>query len=205
MLPDPFFSIDAVAAGLLSLSDVDNFLQIAREGSRAARLTGGVSTSLEPAGTHIEYRLLDGNDVVARAPRLHALYSHEFRRLAERVFGRELISSPDVVNGVNINLLEGAGGRYEWHYDSNPYTGLLVLSPSSAALGGRLLFGRDRETQVALSMFPGQLLLFDARNAAHAVEELREATDRATVPMNFFVAGEVIERPTDLDGSLYGS
>jgi hypothetical protein len=205
MLPDPFFSIDTVRAGILSDSEIGEMLHAARLHSKDARLIGGEATSLESAGTEIHYRLLDGKKVLEHAPRLHELYEGEFLKIASRVFGVELITSPNLLNGVNINLLEGAGSRYEWHYDSNPFTALLVLSPSSEELGGRLLFGQESSTQVALSLSPGQLLFFDARKSAHAVEELRGSSARATVPMNFFLANEPIVRPEELDANLYGS
>jgi hypothetical protein len=51
----------------------------------------------------------------------------------------------------------------------------------------------------------GDLLFFDARKAAHAVEPLAGAKLRATVPMNYFVAGESIVRPDGLDEALYRS
>jgi len=203
VLPHLFFATNAIEIELLSEDDIKNFLEVTERQAHDARLIGGTSTSLEEAGTEVRYRLLDGIGVAEYLPRLQSLYENEFRKIAERVFGRELIPSPDIVSGANVNLLEGSGGRYEWHYDSNPYTGLLVLSPTSASLGGRLLFDQNNDVQVALSMRPGDLLFFDARKAAHAVEELKDATRRASAPMNYYVAGEAVIRPSDLDETLY--
>ncbi|MEU4384452.1 2OG-Fe(II) oxygenase [Promicromonospora sp. NPDC023805] len=204
MLPQLFFATNVIELGILTNDDIQVFFDGTAEHARDARLIGGTSTSLEDAGSEIQYRLLDGVGVAEHIPRLQSLYENEFREIAQRVFGRDLIPSPNIVNGANVNLLEGAGGRYEWHYDSNPFTGLLVLSPASASLGGRLLFGRDYDVQVALSMRPGDLLFFDARKSAHAVEALQGASCRATAPMNYFAEGERIVRPPDLDTALYG-
>lgn len=204
MLPHLFFKTNLISSGLLSRSDADAFLAAALEHARPATLVGGTSTSLEAAGTKVDYRLLDGNAVAKHIPELQKLYEGAFREMAEKVFGVSLVVSPDLVSGANVNVLEGNGGRYEWHFDSNPYTGLLVLSPSSATLGGRLFFGREEDVQVKLSMEVGDLLFFDAREAAHAVEPLANALTRATVPMNYFPEGEAIVRPDDLDRTLYG-
>ncbi|WP_335986134.1 hypothetical protein [Glycomyces sp. MUSA5-2] len=203
MLPYPFYGTNAIADGLLTIGDIDDFLTVAAEMATSAKLVGGTSTSLEDVGIELTYRLMNGRAVAEHLPRLQELYEQDFLHLAERVFGVGLIPSPDLVSGANINLLEGIGGRYEWHYDSNPYTGLLVLSPSSVRLGGRLLFGQDVDDQVALSMMPGDLFFFDARETAHSVEALATPRIRATIPMNYFVKGKPLIRPRDLDQTLY--
>jgi hypothetical protein len=206
MLPPQFHHLDAIELGIVSSDDLDDFTQIALREARHAQLVGGLSTSLEPAGTVVDYRLLDGDQISLAIPRLHGLYEREFLSMATRLAGRSLMVSPMMANGINVNVLEGVGGRYEWHVDSNPFTGLLVLSDANAEVGGRLLFGRDPLTRTALCMRAGSLLLFDARTTPHAVEELRTAEAvRLTCPMNYFFEGEQVVRPGDLDGSLYGS
>lgn len=204
MLPHLFYGTNTIEDGLLTLDDIEHFLATAIKHSAQAKLVGGTSTSLEAHGTELLYRLMDGRAVAEHLPQLQQLYEEDFRVLAERIFDLGLIPSPELVSGANVNVLDGVGGRYEWHYDSNPYTGLLALSPSSASIGGRLLFGQDADDQVALSMRPGDLFFFDARKAAHAVEALAVPRVRATVPMNYFVQGESVVRPADLDQSLYG-
>jgi hypothetical protein len=204
VLPKIFYSENVIDAGIITAELISSVRGTALDHAKNARLIGGTTTSLESEGTELSYRLMDGNAVEDHIPVLSSLYRQEFRSIAERVFGRELTTSPSTVSGVNINVLEGKGGRYEWHVDSNPFTGLLLLSPATASLGGRLLFGQDPDTQVALALQPGDLLFFDAREAPHAVEELRKGGVRASVPMNYFVEGELIIRPDDLDDSLYG-
>lgn len=148
---------------------------------------------------------MDGNQVAEFLPQLDSLYRTELLRLAGQSFNLALRASPDLINGVNLNVIEGLSSRYEWHVDSNPVTGLLVLTSSQAETGGRLLFGEEPSSQVALSLKRGQFLIFDARKAPHSVEPLRRNLTRITAPMNFFVAGTLIERPAGLDDSLYGS
>lgn len=203
MLPPIFFAINTVDANILSEDEVDQIFFRSVDLARPARLVGGTSTSLEAEGTVVDYRLVDGNSVAEGIPRLQGLYETEFLAIAERVFDVELQISPDTISGANVNVLDGEGGRYEWHYDSNPYTGLLALSDVSRQSGGRLLFGREDDYQVPLSLRRGDLLIFDARTTAHAVEPLRRAFLRATVPMNYFLAGEEVFRPADLDSTLY--
>jgi hypothetical protein len=87
--------------------------------------------------------------------------------------------------------------------DSNPLTGLLVLDNWGNKSGGRLLFGQDQDTRIALSLTKGQLLLFDARERPHAVERLNAETVRVTAPMNFFEYGHPVGRPAGLDELLY--
>lgn len=204
MLPHLFYATNVIDEGLVEASLIEEYLEIVCQEAVDSKLIGGTSTSLEEAGTEVSYRLMDGRLVAEFLPRLHQLYHNEFLSIAQRVFNVDLMTSPDVINGANVNLLDRIGRRYEWHYDSNPYTGLLALSPSSTSLGGRLLFGRDSDRQVALSMRPGDLFFFDAREAAHAVEPIARPRARATVPMNYFVKGEAVVRPSDLDQTLYG-
>jgi hypothetical protein len=57
------------------------------------------------------------------------LYANLASDLASRVSGKRILTSDKVINGVNINLLQGAGCRYELHLDTNPLTGLIFVPP----------------------------------------------------------------------------
>lgn len=205
MLPRKFASFDVVDLGLLTPEELDQMAAVAASKARAAQLRGDVSTSLESRDSVIDYRLVDGDMVTTALPKLDSLYRNEFLEQVRRAFAGDYVISPDRVNGVNINVVEGTGGRYEWHVDSNPLTGLLVMTPSDALTGGRLIFGKDSDSQTALSLFAGQLLFFDARQTPHAVESLRGDWTRITAPMNYFVKSEKIVRPRGLDEALYNS
>lgn len=204
MLPPLFASVDLLSQKIIDRCQIESMVEAAHQHARAAELRGDVSTSLELPETRLSYRLLDGEQVHHHLPDLERLYREDIFELAERMSGLSLRSSPDERNGVNINVLEGQASRYEWHVDSNPITGLLALTDSDGRSGGRLLFGSEPSTQVQLSLRAGQLLLFDAREAAHAVEPLLDNLTRVTAPMNFFVEGESVVRPEGLDDSLYG-
>lgn len=204
MLPTFFVSLNLPSLGLLAPSDIDEIANTAVREANPAELRGDVDTSLESDDTRLAYRLLDGDQIAHHLPTLDRLYRTTILQLASRASGLGLCVSPNVVNGVNVNVLQGAAARYEWHVDSNPLTGLLVLTESNAESGGRLLFGQEPSSQVALALRPGQLLLFDARSAPHCVEALRHESTRVTAPMNFFIAGEAVSRPEGLDEALYG-
>jgi hypothetical protein len=205
MLPKYFASFDVLELGLVTQDDLEQIREVASAEARPSVLRGDNGTSLEIESSRIPYRLLDGEQVKSHAPHLNRLYNGAFLQLAERVIGARLLASPQQINGVNVNVVEGSGGRYEWHVDSNPLTGLLVLTDVSQETGGRLLFGRRPIDQVQLSLFAGQLLIFDARRSPHSVEPLRAELQRFTAPMNFFLAGEEISRPAGLDEALYES
>jgi hypothetical protein len=197
-------SVDLVAAGIAEREMLGQMAAVAAQQASPAVLRGDIDTSLEEPDTRIAYRLLDGVGVRAHLPELDRLYREEFLDIAERACGYPLVTSPDLRNGVNVNVIEGTAGRYEWHFDSNPLTGLLVLTESNLQLGGRLLFGRTKEAQIALSLHVGQLLLFDARKVAHSVEPLQSNWTRLTAPMNYFAKGAPVVRPPGIDEALYG-
>lgn len=172
--------------------------------AREAVLTGDNPTSLEPAGTEIRYGLVDGTVVARDLPWLDALYRGEWLGYASDFAGMRMSPSDDLRNGVNINVVSGSGGRYEWHYDSNPCTGLLFVSTLEAADGGELVF-RQAETDLVIRPRAGHLLIFDARETAHCVRPVRSASQRVSVPLNYFVRGHQQLRAESLDEYLYST
>jgi hypothetical protein len=205
MLPWRFASFDLIELGILSHEAIDTIVNVANSHGKEAILRGDVKTSLELPETRLRYRLMDGDQISELLPMLDRLYNGILVELAARALDVKLQISPVTQNGININVLEGTNSRYEWHVDSNPVTGLLVCTEANARTGGRLLFGQDSESQIALSLQAGQFLVFDARRVPHSVEPLGHNFTRITAPMNFFVEGAPIERPTGLDNALYGS
>jgi 2OG-Fe(II) oxygenase superfamily len=172
--------------------------------ARDAELRGGVESSLEPAGTVIEYKLVDGNAVSSGLPWLDSLYRGQFRTWASELFGEELLASDQTTNGVNVNVLTHEGSRYELHVDTNPLTGLLFVTTHEESDGGGLVFHGQYDS-CRCSPVSGHLLLFDARQAPHEVERLRTADIRISVPMNYFTADALAARSPGLDEYLYGA
>lgn len=202
--PPTFRSFDLLGLGFVTAPQLELAREVSLRLAQPAVLRGGSSTSLESQSVELVYRLLDGDGIQEHLPWLHDLYYGRLPSLATEVFATVMMPSPLVRNGVNVNLLEGTGSRYEWHLDSNPLTGVLYFTATSSEVGGRLLFRDDHGAETAVSTAIGELLLFDARAVPHAVEELRTPEPRISAPMNFFVAGNEIHRPRDLDSSLYG-
>src|SRR5437588_11585945 len=85
-----FTETDCEALGLLSKSWADEITAVVSRDAGPAVLEGGTSTSLEPAGSHIRYRLLDGVGIHRELPWLEALYRHELLDLATEAAGHQM-------------------------------------------------------------------------------------------------------------------
>ncbi|GAA3741080.1 hypothetical protein GCM10022225_25550 [Plantactinospora mayteni] len=153
--------------------------------------------------------VVTGKVVGAELSWLDALYREELLDLANGLGLGTFEPSADERSAINVNVLP-PGSEYEWHVDSNPVTALLFGTDQPAGTGGELVFRPDPVTRPTedweLAVVPraGDLLLFDGREAAHSVRPVRGATERLTVPMNFYFAGAGVTRPDDLDRYLYG-
>lgn len=201
-LPKRLARIDLNELGILPQGWEAELLRTVDAHARPAQLDASDESSLEPAGTVIEYELLDGAQIAQALPWLDRLYREEFLALASGVWGEQLLTSDDVRNGVNINVLRGAGSKYEWHVDTNPLTGLLFATTHEPEDGGMLVFRGDHDDATCLPR-AGHLLFFDARRAPHRVTPLRSTALRVSVPMNYFTAEALAGRSLELDDYLY--
>src|SRR5438093_5703942 len=104
MLPRFFASIDLIAAGVLSADDLRFITDAAMAHVSPAVLRGDSPTSLEPSYSRIHYELLDGIGVSSYVPLLEELYKEQLLSIAQRLTGLRLLTSPDPVNGVNVNV-----------------------------------------------------------------------------------------------------
>jgi hypothetical protein len=170
--------------------------------STSAVLRGGTSTSLEVPGSDIPYRLMDGSAIREHLPWLDDLYRTHLVALATAAAGTPVVPSNSIKSGINLNVLDGPGGRYELHTDSNPLTGLLFVTSHQPDDGGQLMFTKDGQERT-LTPRAGTFTTFDARTVPHKVTPLAIQTTRISAPMNFYL-GEMSERPSDLDDYLYG-
>ncbi len=202
--PARFARYDLHGDELLPVDWVEQVKAVVTATARHAELRGGVESSLEPVGTVIEYKLVDGTAVSSRLPWLDSLYRGRFRLWASELFGEELVPSDQITNGVNVNVLTDQGSRYELHVDTNPLTGLLFVTTHEESGGGGLVF-HGKYDNFRCSPVAGHLLLFDARQAPHEVERLRTDDIRISVPMNYFTADALADRSPDLDEYLYGA
>jgi 2OG-Fe(II) oxygenase superfamily len=202
-IPETFFTVNLVEAGLIDDASIAAVTRTVLHHGQRSVLRGGSTTSLEPKGINLWYRLLDGEQIGRLLPWLDELYRGPICALAGALTRRKTVPSWDGRSGINVNLLEGIGSRYEWHVDSNPLTGVLYLTDFHEKWGGRLLFRDAHGDDTAISGTQGDLFVFDARHHAHAVERLRTWAPRVSVPMNFFEHGTSYRRPVDLDSYLY--
>lgn len=153
----------------------------------------------------------DGKVVARELPWLIDLYRGRLLGLANNMSLGSYVCSDDERSSINGNVLP-VGSGYEWHVDTNPLTGLLFVTEHPAGSGGELVFrpdpvARPAEEWEELVVRPrsGDLLLFDAREAAHHVRQVDGPHERITIPMNYYFADGPAFRPDDLDDYLYGA
>lgn len=205
-------TIPAFATDVRALLPADWQNQISSCSERASRwqlLDGASVTSREAAfldSAPPRVGVVTGDVIAKELPWLDALYKGEFLKLANAVGEGSYEASSDVRAGVNINATP-MGARYEWHVDSNPITGLLFATSHAPEDGGQLIFRPDpvarpsESWELQVSPAAGTLLVFDAREAAHVVTQVKTGL-RLSVPMNYYFVGRQ-NRPEDLDAYLY--
>lgn len=205
MLPTIFASYDLTGLGILAAEQIEMMRSKALRLAVPAVLRGGSSTSLEGEDFELDYSLVTGRAITTELPELDALYRGVALKLANRISPCALVTSGNERSAVNINIIHNRGARYEWHYDSNPMTGILYLTSTNPARGGELLFRSELTADItSLTFAAGQLFIFDGRQA-HGVNQLLDDGPRVCAVMNFYIEGEEPYRPTDLDAALYGA
>ena len=205
-------TIPAFATDVSSLLPADWQAQIRQCSNRHSRwqvLDGASVTSREdqfPDATPPRVGVVTGDVIATELTWLDSLYRGKFLELVNTLGDGDFEVCSDIRAGANINATP-RGARYEWHVDSNPMTGLLFATSHSPEDGGQLVFRPDpavrpqEDWELRISPRAGTLLVFDAREAAHVVTQLR-AELRLSVPMNYYYVGGQ-DRPEDLDAYLY--
>lgn len=192
-------------------------LALAEARSTSRTLVASSTTSRErDRSQEIPVLTVGGHVVAQELPWLYDLYRNRFRDLAQELTGEPVSVAEDVRYGINLNVQRGAGMRYECHVDSNPIQGLLYVTSHPAGTGGDLVvsnrgavYGRDTIDEDATRIYPvaGYLVLFDARDHSHYVDDVRASTHlRVVAAMNFYTPScPEAARPEDLNRHLFGN
>jgi hypothetical protein len=176
--------------------DPDNWTAMARHVVAHGRGPG----SLEDESTAgLDYHVLDADAVQRNLPALWDAYLAFTPKVSE-ILGREVVPSTGPM-AVNVNIVQGVGGRYELHTDSQPFT--LLLFATELHLGGELVVQHPTCGELRIVPKIGQAVLFDGSrltNASAPYANLR----RISIPMVYVDAevGDVV--PEDLAGYLHG-
>ena len=176
-------------------------LNLAKTRSIDTILDGDSPTSLEKSGTKIPISVVMGEVISTELPWLYKVYENEMLEFSSRAFGTALFKCNGVDDSININLVRGVSGRYEWHLDTNPVTGLLFAETLDSDEGGALVF-RKFEEEYRIQPKRGMFYCFDARDIPHAVEPLKVARTRTSIPMNYYLTEDNSGRTDELNEYL---
>lgn len=197
----PIYAKDFSADGSMP-SDWDiQILKLASMRAVETILDGESPTSLEEVGTKIPIRVVMGEVVFGELPWLYHVYESEMLAFASNAFGTALYKCNRVDDSININSVSGISGRYEWHLDTNPVTGLLFAETLEEEEGGALVFRKFGE-EFRIQPKRGMFYCFDAREVPHAVEPLRVDRTRTSVPMNYYLTPDNSGRDDQLNEYL---
>lgn len=175
--------------------------EVTERSSKELIFDGSISTSLH-TGDDIVTGVVDGDVVLAELPWLYSLYENEFREVASKTHGTELMCSLDRKNSININSVFPDGGGYERHLDTNHVTGLLFVTDTLEPGSGDLVFHFGEE-QLHFAAQQGILITFRGTDQVHSVTNRILKGSRLTVVMNYYESEVGYERPEDLDASMY--
>jgi len=167
-------------------------------------LDGRSSTSRESVDMRpITVSVVTGGTIKSRLPWLYDAYTGPLLELSSELYGRKLEISSDLTSSININMIAGAGNRYERHVDSNPVTGILYASTLRENDGGALIFDHQLNSSDIVYPRAGLFIAFDATTTPHHVAPLKTTKVRLSIPMNYYYSGTQHHRPSDLDKYLY--
>jgi hypothetical protein len=202
--PEVFRSFDLLELGLLPDGWVEQVTELGKRSARHVQFDGDCSTTIDGQSA-MEYDVVTGDVIREELPWLWEVYTTQLVSLATITTGQPMKPSVFPKSAININLLAGSNAHYEWHVDSNTLTGLLFACTFGPDDGGELAFRLDGEVST-IPPRTGELLIFDAREAPHAVLPMRRDLLRVSIPMNFYflTEDEAANRPPDLDAYLYG-
>lgn len=191
----------------MSFADVSDVLpktweaqvkDLALERATHVERKGGGPGSLDESG--LEYWVVSGDVILAELDWLWEFYETWGLNFTRAGHARnDLECAPDTSSAVNINMVTGVGGSYEWHVDPSPYTSILFanLVPES----GELSFRPREDTTIRIQPSPG-MFYTGFSGMPHAVEQLRgRYTQRFSIPMLYVDSS--YSRPEGLDDHIY--
>jgi hypothetical protein len=164
-------------------------------------------------GAELVYRVVTGTQIYSHWPELFTFYeSKALHEWIAVVTGEERIfRSNHLESGLNLNVMEGRGSVYRWHFDAIPYTALFYLTDAKLEDGGALeVVVSDRPHKVPVVCEPdtirvwpkgGMMVLMDGTRCYHHVTPILKRGLRLSIPMVF--PAKIAERPAGLDAYLY--
>jgi len=203
----PYRRFNLEELGLLPEDWREQVLAIAGSHSLFVHLDGKSPTSLEPADSEgSDYYVVSGDLVAMHLGWLYNLYCSDLMEIVASVSGRAMCVSSDIQYGINVNILKGCGARYEWHIDSNPFTGILFVTSHIASEGGALVI-RPWSHGEGLVIEPraAEFVVFQAGSVPHSVAPLKEDVARISIPMSYFFQGQEAVVSGDLTSYLFKS
>lgn len=152
-------------------------------------------------GEPTHHGILNGPQVRKAVPELFGWYECAVNLLAY-LADRPVITSPYGSSAISLKVYHQPGDRQGWHYDTNPLTGLLILTETDGDYGTEVQM-RDGTT-LTLRNDPGDLWVMLGRELKHRVLPLPEGKVRVTVPLNYYHPNDTW-RPEGMDERVYGS
>jgi hypothetical protein len=169
----------------LENAEIQEIMEFARAHATHIVAKGRLSGSLEPEETAgLDYHVVSGDVVREKLAWLWNRYSTEWMDLVSNAVGVKCVPCSLDTISVNINALYGAGSRYEWHVDSDAYSGVLFLTDHNEEDGGEFVIEVDGRRNI-IHPRRGKLILFDGTICPHGVYPLKTNKHRVTVVMVF--------------------
>ncbi len=178
---------------------ITQIMAVAAEQAKRVVVTGASTGGLEDAATAgLDYYVMDGTKIREHLPWLSELQeSSEIRELIKTQTGRTVLPRDNPTHDTNINVVTGAGKRYEWHTDTYHWTLLVFITSHDEPTAGGALCMNTREavaTQTLEQAYAsstkvapeaGYGVLFNGSEIPHAVQPLKTNVVRITVPMAY--------------------
>ncbi len=178
---------------------------LASRAAKAVHLNGeSADCREETTGTGMTYEVVTGEIIARHIPWLIDFYRVTLAAFVKTVMSRPIVPSRSERNGLNINVVQGMGGRYEWHVDPSPVAAILFATAHDIGGGGELVL-RAGDEFTHIHPRPGLIAVFEGRKIEHAVLPLKANTVRISIPMLYYYENEKQHFPQKLDEYLYGT